>query len=244
MRIRVVLPAPLAPSSPTTSPGPTVRSTPSTAVNRPKTRRTPAHSARAQARAPSSSARRAATHTASCRSGVTGLAPGAPAAASTRQVPRAPPGPAPLVRVRGRAGRDRDRARHRCHDLGRGARGEGPPRVQDEHLRRPRRLVQVGGGHQHGRAARGGAGDEPPQVGPAHRVHARGRLVEDQQVRPGQQRRDHAQLAPHPAGQLPGEPVPGRGEPGPFQVLADPRGRPPRPPSRRRPNGTGDSPPP
>src|SRR5271157_3537314 len=45
MRIRVVLPAPLAPSSPTTSPGPTARSTPATAVNRPKTLLTPAHSA-------------------------------------------------------------------------------------------------------------------------------------------------------------------------------------------------------
>ena len=45
IRIRVVLPAPLAPSSPTTSPGPTVRSTRSTTVSGPKVRLTWAHSA-------------------------------------------------------------------------------------------------------------------------------------------------------------------------------------------------------
>ena len=43
-RMRVVLPAPLAPSSPTTSPARTSRSTPATAVNAPKRRTAPSAS--------------------------------------------------------------------------------------------------------------------------------------------------------------------------------------------------------
>src|SRR5271165_6191114 len=206
MRIRVVLPAPLAPSSPTTSPEPTARSTPSTAVNRPKTLLTPAHSASISASAISGSAISGSAISGSAISGIgavqlcsqrrhahrvlqvgrhllsgdtdgpllsglacgllsglacgllSGLAGGLPYPPGAGP----PPGPAALILAIGTAGHDHDGPRYGRDDLGRGALGEGPPRVEDEHVRRPRRLVQVGGGHQHGRAARGGPRDEPP----------------------------------------------------------------------------------
>ena len=49
------------------------------------------------------------------------------------------------------------------------------------------RLVQIGSGEHDGRAGRGRAGHQPPQVGAAHRINAGRRLVQDQQVRPVQQ---------------------------------------------------------
>ena len=53
-----------------------------------------------------------------------------------------------------------------------------------------------------------------PELAAQQRVHAGGRLVEDQQVRVVDQRAAQAEFLPHPAGQLPGRPVGERREVG------------------------------
>ena len=87
------------------------------------------------------------------------------------------------------------------------------------------RLVEVAGGEDHRGTLGGGARDQRPQVSAADRVYPGGRLVQDQQGRVVQHRGDDAQLLAHPARQPPGQPVPRARQPGPVQVLLDPRAR-------------------
>ncbi len=165
------------------------------------------------------------------RGGVRGLVrlPDAPAA-----VP--PPRPRPGRAGRTRAGRPQA-AGHGRDDLLRRARGQLPAPGEDQHLRRAFRLVEIAGGEHHRGALGGSPGDQRPQVGPADRVHPGGRLVEDQQGRLVQHRGDDTQLLAHPAGQAPGQPVPRVQQPGPLQVITDPRAGPAPPGSGRRPPG-------
>ena len=109
------------------------------------------------------------------------------------------------------------RARHRRDDLFRRPSGQFPPGVEGEHVDGTFRLVQVARRQDHRGAAGGGAGNQPPQVGPADRVDAGGRFIEHQQVGLVQHRRDDPELLPHPAGQLPGGPAAGRGQSRPLQ---------------------------
>ena len=53
------------------------------------------------------------------------------------------------------------------------------------------------------------AGDQAPQLGAAHRVHAGGGLVEDQQLGLVQHRQGEGELLAHAAGEPAGEPVAG-----------------------------------
>ena len=96
-----------------------------------------------------------------------------------------------------------------------------------------RRFLQVGGGEHDRGAVDRGPGDQPPQVGPADRVDAGGRLVEDHQLRPVEQGPDDAQLLAHAPGQVAGqavtEPVEARAlqvgvRPGPRLGRGDPVG--------------------
>ena len=84
-------------------------------------------------------------------------------------------------------------------------------------LTRTLRLVEIARGEHDGRPVGGGPGDQPPQVGAADRIDAGGRLVQHQQVGLVQHRGDDAELLPHPAGQLPRQPVAGAGQAGPLQ---------------------------
>ena len=102
-------------------------------------------------------------------------------------------------------------------DLRRGAAGRYRSRFQEHHRARAGGLVHIGRADRDGGARRGGAVDEPPQLGPADRVDPGGGLVEDQQVGRVQQRHRDGELALHPAGQLPAEPAAGTAEPGLLQ---------------------------
>ena len=241
IRISVVLPAPFAPSRPTISPGPTIRSTSLTAVKLPEPPGRRAHCAagersqRAHAAPPAGCcARCAATITASCRSG-------------GDRARRRPAGPG--SQTRHWPARRHDLAAASPGGLAATARsdpgiaatissgvpdGQRRPGVEHEHRRAPLGLVQVRR-RQHDRAALGGrARDQPPQARPADRVDSGRRLVEDEQLRLVQHGGDHGELLPHPAGQLPGEPAGGRRQarPGPGT----------RPPAPARPWRTSRSP--
>ena len=61
-------------------------------------------------------------------------------------------------------------------------------------------------------AVGGGAGHEPPHVGPAHGVDARRGLVEHQQLGLVDERRQQGQLLAHPARQVAGESIARAGE--------------------------------
>ena len=161
--------------------------------------------------------------TASCRSG-RGLAARGPGRVPDPPAAGPAPGPRPVVARRHRVA-DPQLAGHGPDDLIRRAHRELAARVQHQHSRGAFCLVQVAGGHDDRSAVGRGPGDQRPQVGPAHRVHPGGRLVQHQQGRAGQHGRDHAELLPHPAGQLPGQPVPRRGQPGPAQERGAALGR-------------------
>ena len=94
---------------------------------------------------------------------------------------------------------------------------EDAPAVEHDEVPGPFGLIEVGRRHEHGRARRRGLRHQPPQVDAAHRVDARGGLVEDQQVRPVHDRHNEAELAPHPSGQLCGESAGRGGERRPVQ---------------------------
>ena len=108
------------------------------------------------------------------------------------------------ARRRGRLG---DRPRHGGGDLLGPAGGEGVSFVEKEHLRGALGFVQVGGSERHGGAGGRGGGDQPPQVGAAHRVDAGGRFVEDEQPRLVEHRQNEGELLTHAARQLSHQPV-------------------------------------
>ena len=170
--MRVVLPAPLAPSSPTTSPARTSRSTPATAVNAPKRRTTLLGAAR--------------------RRGVRGR---------RARARSAPPARRPVAAVA-------SPARSAVRGVARAA------VLQQDDRGRALRLVEVGGGDDHRGAAGGGRGDQPPQLGAAHRVDAGRGLVEHEQLRLVQHREREGELLAHAAGEAAGEPLAGAGEAG------------------------------
>ena len=179
-RMRVVLPAPLAPSSPTTSPARTSRSTPATAANAPKRRTTCA-----------------ATASRAC--------------VGVRRRPPARRGP--LIRrvARRVAGAQRVRG------------VAGATVLEQDDRRGAVRLVEVGGGDDHRGSAGRGRGDHPPQVGAAHGVHARGGLVQDQQVGLVQHRQREGELLAHASREPAGEPGAGALEARLLQQAPRPR---------------------
>ena len=166
--MRVVLPAPLAPSSPTTSPARTSRSTPSTAASAPKRR-----TARVGRGVPPARLRGAAA--------AAGAVCSRPSGARRR-------GARPAASAAASASRAR-------------------PSSSSSTVRGALGLVEVGRGDDHAGAAGGGAGDEPPELRPAHRVHAGRGLVEDQQLRLVQHGQREGQLLAHAAGEAAGEPA-------------------------------------
>ena len=218
--MRVVLPAPFAPSRPTTSPRPTVRSDRGHGGERAEAPLLPCWPGRG---CPS------ATFPFRWRARRRRRRPRNRAALAARRRAACPPGPIPASWCRAaRTGR-RDARRPSRVPTAPGTwrrmssgvpLASTCPAVKQHHGGRAGRLVHVGRGDRDGRAFHRGPGDEPPQVSAADRVDARGRLVEDQQLRGVQQGQPHGQLALHPAGQVPAEPVPRAAEPGLLEQLA------------------------
>ena len=95
---------------------------------------------------------------------------------------------------------DLDAAAQGVLELVRTALGDHPSRVDDHDLIRELvGFVQVLGGQQDGRAVGGEFSDSGPDLGPAARVQAGGRLVEKQHQRGDDQARHHVQPTAHAA---------------------------------------------
>ena len=104
----------------------------------------------------------------------------------------------------GRAGHDpRKRRQHLVERAG----CEHAAAIEDEEAGGPLGLVEVRRRHDDRGAGRGRLGHQAPQVDAADGIDARARLVEHEQRRLVQHRHAEAELAPHAAGQLGGEPV-------------------------------------
>ncbi|CAO3437987.1 hypothetical protein [Azospirillum argentinense] len=105
----------------------------------------------------------------------------------------------------------------------RAAGGQHAPLVHGDEPVEARRLLHVGGGHHHAHAGpvRPYAVDQLPELPAGERVHARGRLVEDQQVRIVDERAAQAELLLHAAGQLAGGPVEERRQTGALRQVGD-----------------------
>src|SRR5581483_4211530 len=144
--ISVVFPAPFAPSSPITSPGSTVRSTPSTAVNRPNRRVTPAHSA--------SIGQLPVDRGNTDRVLEVGRQPAVPVWLPHPPAARAPPGASSFGLIRGLVRDRHDGTWHGRDHLAWRAGDQRPAGVEHQHPLRAGRLLQVRGGEQHRRAAR------------------------------------------------------------------------------------------
>jgi hypothetical protein len=91
--------------------------------------------------------------------------------------------------------------RQQLPELGQGAADDDPALVQDrDPAGQPLGLVEVLGGEQHGRAARGELPDGPPHPGARRRVQPGRRLVEEDDRRIADQAHRDVQAAAHAAG--------------------------------------------
>ena len=108
-------------------------------------------------------------------------------------------------------------------DVARRAAVQDPARVHRNEPIEALGFLHVGRGHEYAHAGPAGADavDEFPELTPRQRVDARGRLVEDQQVRLVDQRAAEAELLLHAAGQLIDAAVPERRESGRAQQHGD-----------------------
>src|SRR6266516_6667524 len=224
IRISVVLPAPFAPSRPTTSPGATCRSTSSTAATRPNSRVAPMLCASASVMRTSQLTRegcddhgvlqvRSGDLPGNGRGGVrTGRNPDPPrggvSPGTTGDWPAQP------------FGRGQDGTGYGRDDLVRRSAGKRAAAVEHEHGGGAFGLVEVGRREYDSGARSGRSRDQPPQVGSADRVDPRRRLVKDKQRWLMHHRADDAELLPHTSGKVGRQPVPGPVQPGALQVFA------------------------
>src|SRR5215469_3105283 len=157
-RIRVVLPAPLAPSRPTTSPRRTTRSAAETAVNAPKRRDAPLASARMSTRLPPRLAGERGHYDGVVEVRLHRLHA---VRERARRGPYTPAGASPPGQRGGTVGpaSGSERAGNAAEDVFRRAAREHVPGLQQDHGGRAGRLVHVGRGDRDRGAARGSAGD-------------------------------------------------------------------------------------
>ncbi len=101
----------------------------------------------------------------------------------------------------------------------RGALEQRAAALQHEHKGGALGFVDVGGREEHGGAGCGLAGHEAPKLGAADRIDTGGGLVEDQQVGTVQDGHGEGELLAHAAGELPGQAVGCRRQPGGGEEL-------------------------